>query len=61
MWEELGVAIALLLVLEGIIPFISPQMMRRMLEAMLEVDDRTMRITGLVSMVSGVVLLYWVR
>ena len=60
-WDDLLAALALVLVIEGIIPFVSPASMRRMLETVSQIDDRTLRITGLVSMASGVVLLYLVR
>ncbi len=61
MWEDLLAALALVLVIEGIVPFISPASMRRMLETISQIDDRTLRMTGLVSMVCGVVMLYLVR
>lgn len=61
LWDELWVATALLLVFEGIIPFLSPALMRRALAAMGAMDDQTMRISGLVSMVIGVVVLYLVH
>ena len=46
---------------EGIVPFASPQSLRRMLETVARLDDRSLRITGLVSMILGVVMLYLVR
>jgi uncharacterized protein YjeT (DUF2065 family) len=49
------------MVLEGIVPFGSPQSLRRMLERVSRIDDRTLRLTGLASMICGVVLLYLVR
>ncbi len=61
MWNDLLAALALLLVLEGILPFLNPGSMRKMLEMVSRVDDRTMRLTGLASMVSGALLLYLVR
>lgn len=61
LWDELWIATALLLVIEGIIPFLSPVLTRRALAMMAEMDDRTMRVSGLVSMVLGVVVLYLVR
>ncbi len=61
MWNDLWVAMALMLVLEGIIPFLSPDTLRRMLVAMIQMDNRGMRIAGLVSMLTGVGLLYLVR
>lgn len=61
MWNELWVAMALMLVLEGIIPFLSPEALRRMLVTVLQMDDRSLRIAGLVSMLAGVGLLYLVH
>lgn len=60
-WDVIGVAAALMLVIEGIIPFLKPDAMRKALTMMAQMDDRTMRITGLVSMIAGVVLLYLVQ
>ena len=60
-WSDLLAALALVLVIEGMVPFLNPQSLRRMLETMSQLDDRTLRITGLVSMLCGVVLLYIVR
>jgi uncharacterized protein YjeT (DUF2065 family) len=61
MWDDLWAAMALMLVIEGIVPFLSPDAMRRMLTAMLQMDNRSIRIAGLISMLGGVALLYWVR
>ena len=61
MWTDLWAALALLLVLEGILPFLNPAAVRRMLEAVSQVDDRSMRVSGLVSMLVGLGLLYVVR
>jgi uncharacterized protein YjeT (DUF2065 family) len=61
MWNDLWAALALMLVLEGILPFLSPDSMRRLLQSMSEVDNRSLRISGLVSMLAGVGLLYLVR
>ncbi len=61
MWNDLWVAMALMLVLEGIVPFLSPDALRRMLVTMIQMDNRSMRIAGLISMLAGVALLYLVR
>ena len=61
MWDDLWAALALLMVIEGVVPFISPDAVRRMMAAMAQMDDRSLRMAGLVSMLSGVALLYWVR
>lgn len=58
MWQELLVAVALMLVIEGILPFLSPTTMRGILSRMLEMDDKSLRISGLMSMVIGVIMLY---
>lgn len=60
-WGDLLTALALVLVIEGIVPFVSPQSLRRMLETVSQLDDRSLRITGLVSMILGVAMLYLVR
>jgi uncharacterized protein YjeT (DUF2065 family) len=61
MWHDLLVALALVFVIEGIWPFLNPHGLRQAMLAIAELDDRTLRITGLVSMVSGVALLYWIN
>lgn len=61
MWHDLLVAFALLLVLEGVWPFLSPDSLRRTLHLMSEQDNPSLRVSGLVSMVVGVVLLYVVN
>jgi len=60
-WTDLLAAIALLLVIEGMVPFLNPKSLRQMLETVSQLDDRTLRIVGLVSMIIGVVLLTIVR
>jgi len=61
MWNNLWVAVALMLVIEGILPFLNPDGVRRLLLSMAQVDNLTLRISGLASMLAGVGLLYWVR
>jgi len=61
MMHDLLTALALILVIEGILPFLRPDGMRLALEQMARLDNRQMRILGLVSMVTGVILLYLIR
>jgi uncharacterized protein YjeT (DUF2065 family) len=61
MWHDLWVAMALMLVIEGVWPFLSPDSMRRMLLIMAQQNDRSLRISGLVSMLLGLLLLYLVN
>jgi uncharacterized protein YjeT (DUF2065 family) len=60
-WDDLLAALALVMVIEGIVPFVSPHSLRRMLERVSRIDDRTLRLTGLASMICGVIVLYVVR
>jgi uncharacterized protein YjeT (DUF2065 family) len=60
-WSDLLAALALVLVLEGMIPFLNPGLLRRMLETASQLDDRALRVTGLVSMLAGIAMLYLVR
>jgi uncharacterized protein YjeT (DUF2065 family) len=60
-WQDFLAAVALVLVLEGIMPFLNPQGMRRTMLLITQMDDRSLRIAGLVSMVLGVIVLSLVR
>lgn len=52
------IALALVLVLEGLFPAISPSGYRRMIQMMGEKDDRSLRIIGLLMMGTGALLIY---
>jgi uncharacterized protein YjeT (DUF2065 family) len=61
MWHELGVGLALVLVIEGILPFLSPRLMRETLKTALSMSDGGLRLLGLTSMLAGLGLLYLIR
>lgn len=61
MWQEGLIALCLVFVIEGIMPFISPRRWREALAVLMQMDDRTIRMMGLASMLTGTVLLYLVR
>lgn len=61
MWTELLSALALVLVIEGILPFVSPALYRRLMFSVMQFDLRTLRTVGLISMLAGLALLYVVR
>lgn len=61
MWQQLATAFCLMLVLEGVIPFLYPNRWKKMVHKLAEVDSRTMRISGLTSMLLGTLLLYLVH
>ena len=60
-WNDLWAACALYLVLEGLMPFANPGGMKRALAQLSQLDERTLRVAGLVSMIAGAALLYAVR
>ena len=61
MWQELGVALCLMLVLEGILPFLFLRRWRAALGQLLQLSDRQLRRIGLASMLLGTALLYLLR
>lgn len=61
MLSKILMAVALVLVIEGILPFLNPAGWRRMMVMAAQLDDATLRAIGLTSMVLGVVLLYLVH
>jgi uncharacterized protein YjeT (DUF2065 family) len=60
-WQVLPVAVALVFIIEGMLPFISPNRWRDMLAMANQMDDRVIRNVGLGSMLFGLVLLYLVH
>ncbi len=61
MWHDLLAAFALMLVLEGLMPFINPQGYKHMMRTIISMEDGALRYGGLFSMLAGVVLLYLVK
>jgi uncharacterized protein YjeT (DUF2065 family) len=61
MWKDVAVALCMVLVIEGILPFLSPRRWRAVAEMARRVDDTTVRMLGLSSMLAGTTLLYFVR
>lgn len=61
MWHDLLVALSLMLVIEGVMPFLAPDALRRMLVEVSRQDNRSLRMAGFASMVGGVGLLYLIN
>lgn len=61
MWGDLLAALALVLVIEGLMPFLSPGGFKRTMGQVSQMPDRNLRVIGLTSMIVGVVLLYLIR
>ena len=60
-WDDLFAALALVLIIEGMMPFASPGGLRRVCAAFAQLEDRWLRVIGLLSMAVGAVLLYFLR
>jgi hypothetical protein len=60
-WHQLAVAFALVFVIEGMMPFLAPARWRKLVRVMAELDNRTMRVMGLFSMLLGLGLLYLIN
>ncbi len=60
-WGDLLSALALVMVIEGIIPFISPKGYKSTMQQMITMPDSTLRTIGFGLMIVGVVSLYLVR
>jgi uncharacterized protein len=60
-WADLWAALALVLILEGLVPFISPGGYRSMVQQMAAMPEKTLRTVGLLLIVMGLVFLLMVR
>lgn len=60
MWDILGMAFALMLVLEGLLPFLMPGAWRDTFRKLTEISDTQIRFVGLTSMLAGLLILYLV-
>jgi len=60
-WSDLLAAVAILLVLEGLLPFLNPDGTRRVFARLSQVTTTELRVAGFVSLMLGLLLLYLVR
>jgi hypothetical protein len=57
--DTLWLAIALVLVIEGFFPFVSPAGWRRMFVQILQLNDGQLRFFGMFSILAGVLLIWF--
>jgi len=57
-WQDLLHALALVLILEGILPFANPGSIKNIYKAMQEMPERSLRMVGFGSIAAGLLLLY---
>ncbi len=61
MFDYWLIALGLMLVLEGIMPFIFPAAWRETLNKIAQFQDGQVRFLGLTLMLSGLLLIYWIK
>jgi uncharacterized protein YjeT (DUF2065 family) len=61
MWDSIVPALALVLVIEGMLPFLSPRSWRDAMSQAAQLPDNVLSTLGFCSMLAGVVVLYLVR
>jgi uncharacterized protein YjeT (DUF2065 family) len=61
MGTTLLMAFALMLILEGVLPFLAPNLWRDTFRRITQMSDGQIRFVGLSSMLVGLLLLLWVR
>lgn len=61
MWQDILTAISLYLIIEGMIPFIGPDLFRQSVLRIAQMDDNGLRLTGLTVASVGIIMLYIVR
>ena len=54
-------ALALMLILEGVLPFLAPTLWRETFRKITQLSDGQIRFIGLSSMIVGLLLLLWAR
>lgn len=59
MWGLVLGAFALMLVIEGLLPFLSPRAWRSAFERAIQMADGQIRFVGLCSMLAGLAMLYF--
>ena len=58
MGTTLLMAIALMLVIEGLLPFLAPSLWREVFRRVMQMTDGQIRFFGLTSMLAGLILLF---
>jgi uncharacterized protein YjeT (DUF2065 family) len=60
-WSDLMAALAILLVLEGLLPFLNPPGTKRVMAQLSQLPERELRVAGAISVAAGLLLLFFVR
>jgi uncharacterized protein YjeT (DUF2065 family) len=60
-WTEIVTAVALLLIIEGMLPFVGPDRYKRLVAQVAQLSDNQLRMVGLSAMIAGLLILFFVR
>ena len=60
-WTDFGAALALVLIIEGTLPFLSPEFWQKMAQAAGQLNPKALRMMGLMFMLTGLTLLTFIR
>jgi uncharacterized protein YjeT (DUF2065 family) len=60
-WTDFFAALAIVCIIEGIMPFLNPQGMKRLLTRIAAMEERELRLGGFFSMAVGLAILFLVR
>ena len=61
MLEYWLLGLAMMLVIEGLLPFLLPALWRESFRKLVSLSDGQLRFIGITSMISGLLLLYWIK
>ncbi len=53
--------LAMMLVIEGMLPFVLPGLWRETFRKLVTLTDGQLRFVGITAMLSGIILLYWIK
>jgi uncharacterized protein YjeT (DUF2065 family) len=60
-WTEILTAVSLVLIIEGMLPFIRPGRYKQLVAQIVRLSDNQLRTFGLSAMIAGLLLLFIVR
>ena len=53
--------LAMMMVVEGLLPFVLPELWRETFRKLVALTDGQLRFIGLTSMLAGLLMLYWIK
>jgi len=60
-WEYWLLGFAMMLIVEGLMPFLFPDAWRETFRKLLSLTDGQIRFIGIASLLSGLMMLYWIK